>query len=87
MSEGSDSKLDVGKEPPVKDVEASDEEVDPSQLVHESVAKPAGKSSRNRKSKHVPENETADQRDRRTVFVGNLSVEVAQKRVRAIILL
>ncbi|KIM73678.1 hypothetical protein PILCRDRAFT_722317 [Piloderma croceum F 1598] len=78
-SEDNDSGLDVGKEP-VKDVEASDEEVDPSQLAHESVAKPAGKSSRNRKSKHVPENETADQRDRRTIFVGNLSVEVAQKR-------
>jgi len=63
------------------------EEVDPSQLVHESVAKPTGKSSRNPKSKHVPEDETADQRDRRTIFVGNLSVEVAQKRVRVIILL
>jgi nucleolar protein 12 len=52
-----------------------------------SIAKPGGKSSRNRKSKHVPEDETADQRDRRTVFVGNLSVEVVKKRVRAIILL
>jgi len=62
----------------------SDEEVDPSQLVHESVAKLTGKGKSTRKSKHVPENETADQRDLRTVFVGNLSVEVARKRVRVI---
>lgn len=75
----------VDKEP-VNDVESSDEEIDPSQLIHESVAKHAGKGSRNRKSKYIPENETANQRDRRTVFVGNLSVEVAQKRVRVMIL-
>ena len=32
-------------------------------------------------SKHVPQDETPEQRDSRTIFVGNLSVEVAQKKV------
>ncbi|KAF8886203.1 hypothetical protein BD779DRAFT_1531477 [Infundibulicybe gibba] len=47
--------------------------------VHESVQKKRRKSSQP-KSKYVPADETSDLRDQRTIFIGNLSVEVARKR-------
>ncbi|EIN12798.1 hypothetical protein PUNSTDRAFT_131036 [Punctularia strigosozonata HHB-11173 SS5] len=63
--------------------ESDDEEVDPAQLVHESVAnagKQTSKGSRSRKSHYVPESETSEQRDRRTIFVGNVPADVAKSR-------
>ncbi|KAG7445534.1 uncharacterized protein BT62DRAFT_932633 [Guyanagaster necrorhizus] len=63
-----------------KDGESESDE-DPSKLVHESVAQSgpsAGHSSQKRK--FVPSDETQMQRDLRTIFVGNLSIEVAQKK-------
>ncbi|KAG5638850.1 hypothetical protein H0H81_009401 [Sphagnurus paluster] len=64
-------------------VQSSDEdsEGDPDDLVHESVKKNRKKAARaGPKAKFVPADETPDQRDQRTIFVGNLSVDVAQKR-------
>jgi nucleolar protein 12 len=49
---------------------------------HESLQKDKKRSQTGAKSKFVPADETAEQRDKRTIFVGNLSIEVAQKRVR-----
>lgn len=60
----------------------SDEEGNPSTLVHESVANSGKSKGVAAKSKYIPEDETPDRRDARTIFIGNLSVEVAQKRVR-----
>lgn len=55
----------------------------PSTLVHESLkSRPAkSKSHSGARTKYIPAGETQQQRDARTIFVGNLPVEVAQKRV------
>ncbi|KLO09865.1 hypothetical protein SCHPADRAFT_978959, partial [Schizopora paradoxa] len=54
-------------------------ESDSSQVpVHESLTKKAKKSSR--KLKFSPEDETSEQRDARTIFVGNLPAEIAKNR-------
>ncbi|KAG5642548.1 hypothetical protein DXG03_002587 [Asterophora parasitica] len=60
---------------------ASDDEADQS-LVHESLLEKSGKKANKSgpKVKFVPSEETPEQRDQRTIFVGNLSVDVAQKR-------
>lgn len=62
------------------DTEDEDEDVDPTTLVHESVKK-SSKKARGPKVKHVPSEETPELRDQRTVFVGNLPLEVASKKV------
>ncbi len=63
----------------------SGEEGDPSKLVHESLLKGKTKTQpRQGKAKYVPSEETSAQRDARTVFVGNVAVEVAKSRVRAL---
>jgi nucleolar protein 12 len=63
-------------------VQDSDSEVD---MLHETlsgaVKKKRAPSSANKSKKYTPAEETPDQRDQRTIFVGNLSVQVAQKRV------
>ncbi|KAK2463388.1 hypothetical protein APHAL10511_004614 [Amanita phalloides] len=63
------------------DDEETNEVFDPSKLIHESLQKPKDKSLKaESKKKCTPPDETVIQRDLRTVFVGNLSVEVAKKR-------
>ena len=65
------------------DSDTSDGDNDASHLTHESVAKTPKKiKAVSTKSKFVPPDETTEQRDARTIFIGNLPVEVAQKRVR-----
>ncbi|KAF8195586.1 hypothetical protein BJ912DRAFT_957479 [Pholiota molesta] len=61
----------------------SDEEGDPSKLVHESLTK-KNKKARTPKAKHVPKEETPEQRDQRTIFVGNLPIELASKKIESI---
>jgi nucleolar protein 12 len=53
---------------------------DPTTLVHESLKKSA-KKAKGPKAKHVPQTETPELRDQRTIFVGNLPIEVASKTV------
>ncbi|KAL7422726.1 Nucleolar protein 12 [Cryptotrichosporon argae] len=61
--------------------DGSDSEGDAGELVHESVkAARARRERRGRAQKYVPAGETAVERDRRTVFVGNLPVEVAKSK-------
>ncbi|KAK0504413.1 hypothetical protein EDD18DRAFT_1133573 [Armillaria luteobubalina] len=63
-----------------KDGESESDE-DPSKLVHESIAQTTLSTGRaSQKRKFVPSDETQDQRDLRTIFVGNLTIEVAQKK-------
>ena len=60
------------------EAEDSEEEGESTQLVHESIQpkpKPA------KRQRFVPADETPEQRDRRTIFIGNLPSEVAHKRV------
>ena len=75
------------------DGEADEGAADAGLLVHESVAKDgraaaSGKLSKTQAKKAgklpvwVPEGETQEQRDSRTLFVGNLSAELAKDKVR-----
>lgn len=57
---------------------SSDDEHSP--LVHESL-KTGKKKGRSLPAKFVPSDETADQRNARTIFIGNLPLQVAQKKV------
>ncbi|KDR82884.1 hypothetical protein GALMADRAFT_56971 [Galerina marginata CBS 339.88] len=62
-----------------KDQESdSEEDGDLTKLVHESVKKANKKVSRI--AKYVPEEETPELREQRTIFVGNLPLEVASKK-------
>ncbi|KIP03853.1 hypothetical protein PHLGIDRAFT_37234 [Phlebiopsis gigantea 11061_1 CR5-6] len=56
------------------------DEGDLSKLVHESVASGGKAKSASAKVKFVPSEETTEQRDARTVFVGNVPVEVVKSR-------
>ena len=66
------------------DSSESDEEGDPTQMVHESLLKGSASkaTSQNGKTKYVPTEETTEQRDARTVFIGNVAVEVTKSRVQ-----
>jgi hypothetical protein len=62
----------------------SDTEIDLTQLVHESLSVSNKKSRGGRqgaKTKFYPAEETPEQRDLRTIFVGNLPLDVARKKV------
>lgn len=63
------------------DESESDEEDDPSKLVHESLLK-ENKSKAGAKKKYFPAEETPEQRDARTIFIGNVPTEVVTSRVR-----
>ncbi|KAG6853561.1 hypothetical protein C0991_003231 [Blastosporella zonata] len=65
----------VGGDAP-DDKDSDDDDDQP--IEHESVKK--AKKASGPKVKFVPEGETPELRDQRTIFVGNLSVDVAQKR-------
>ncbi|KIJ64663.1 hypothetical protein HYDPIDRAFT_90009, partial [Hydnomerulius pinastri MD-312] len=64
--------------------ESADEEDGPPTLVHETLRKDGASSKKRktggRKEKYVPTDETEEKRNARTIFIGNLSPEVAQKR-------
>ncbi|KAG6892184.1 hypothetical protein C0993_004597, partial [Termitomyces sp. T159_Od127] len=62
------------------DSDDSDDEEAEKPIEHETVTK-AKKAARSApKVKYVPADETPEIRDQRTIFVGNVSVEVAQKK-------
>ncbi|TBU53671.1 hypothetical protein BD310DRAFT_859888 [Dichomitus squalens] len=69
-----------------EDDEASSDSGDeghPSKLVHESLQKggiQTNGQSRHGKQKYIPSVETPEQRDARTIFVGNVAVEVTKSR-------
>jgi nucleolar protein 12 len=65
--------------------DTSDGEEDASQLVHETIVKNAKRDktrSRHAHHHHVPPDETKEQRDARTIFLGNVPMEVAKSKVR-----
>ena len=62
--------------------DTSDSEGDASQLTHETVVKKAQRDrTRPRRVHSVPQDETKEQRDARTIFLGNVSMEVAKSMV------
>ena len=79
-AEGESQPQDLAQE----DSDESDDEGDPSKMVHESLLKggAAKDTSRAGKVKHVPTEETTEQRDARTLFIGNVAVEVTKSKVR-----
>ncbi|KAJ3545525.1 hypothetical protein NM688_g5617 [Phlebia brevispora] len=69
--------VQTGEPEPASD---SDDEGDPSTLVHESIADGNKSKHGSRKTKYVPPEETAEKRNERTVFVGNVAVDVVKDR-------
>jgi nucleolar protein 12 len=68
---------------PINNSDSEEDESGPSTLIHESLLSGGAKSSKRvsaRKVKFAPPDESEEQRNLRTIFVGNLSSEVAQKR-------
>jgi len=62
--------------------DTSHSEEDASQLVHETVAKRAQRDrTRPRHIHHIPPDETKEVRDARTIFLGNVPMEVAESKV------
>jgi nucleolar protein 12 len=62
--------------------DTSDSEGDASQLAHETVVKKAKRDRiRSKHVHHVPPDETREQRDSRTIFLGNVPMEVAKSKV------
>jgi nucleolar protein 12 len=63
--------------------DTSDSEEDASQLVHETMVKnaPHHKTRSRPVHHHVPPDETKEQRDARTIFLGNVPMEVAKSKV------
>jgi nucleolar protein 12 len=62
--------------------DTSDSEADAVQLTHETVAKKAQRDRiRSRRVHHVPLDETKEQRDARTVFLGNVPMEFVKSKV------
>ncbi|KAF5360334.1 hypothetical protein D9756_005093 [Leucocoprinus leucothites] len=80
-SKGADGQLKEDGKASGDDAEEVSED-DASNLVHESLAGKAKSKSKvkSKKQKYVPTDETPARRDQRTVFIGNLSLDVAQKR-------
>lgn len=64
--------------------DASDSEEDASQLIHETMMKNSqrDKTRSRHVQHHVPPDETKEQRDARTIFLGNVPMEVAKSKVR-----
>ncbi|CED84895.1 FOG: RRM domain [Phaffia rhodozyma] len=61
--------------------EEEQEEEEEEDLIHESLREKKPKRDRGRnKTKYVPADETAEQKDSRTIFVGNLPIEVAKNK-------
>ncbi len=77
--DGPEEAYEHAKVKPVSQEEESDDEGDPSTLVHESMRKSPG--DKKKKGYFVPLDETSEQRNQRTIFVGNLPIEVAEKKV------
>jgi nucleolar protein 12 len=63
------------------DHDDDDDGANPSLPTHESLLPAKSKRIRSSKPKYAPSDETAYQRDLRTIFIGNLPLEVAQKKV------
>lgn len=60
--------------------EDEDEEESEAELVHESLKTPAERRKRDAK-KYVPENESKADRERRTIFIGNVPIECVKEKV------
>ena len=74
-------KQDTGQLAEDDDDDEGGDDSDTLRLVHESLMEKSKSKHKSKKQKYVPPDETPAQRDQRTIFIGNLSLEVAQKRV------
>ncbi len=92
---GKDVNLDIenARAPTSAPTSVSDDECEDSEhdeengrptLLHESLANDPKKRTKQKTRKHVPEDETPEMRDRRTIFVGNLPLDVLSKKVNQV---
>lgn len=76
--------LSAGSEMEQDDAEIDSQADEDEEFVHESKRGPAGDKAaqkKQKKQKFVPEDESKADRDRRTIFIGNLPVESAKSKV------
>ncbi|KAI0927057.1 hypothetical protein AcV5_007696 [Taiwanofungus camphoratus] len=62
--------------------DASNDEGDPSRLIHESLSRRnmSRSNGQSTKTKYIPQDETPERRNARTIFIGNVPVEVVKGR-------
>lgn len=79
-SDGSEDSKGEGEDAEEED---GDEDGSPEDFVHESLKTPDERRKRENQgsSKYVPEDETRSDRDRRTIFVGNVPIECIKEKV------
>lgn len=84
-SKGKEKEVPIEGDEPVEEPVAphKPEDEDAGSLVHESMLPTPAKSRKGtvKKVKFVPQDETSEQRDSRTIFVGNVAAEVAKSKV------
>ncbi|KAG8839729.1 hypothetical protein FRC18_008449 [Serendipita sp. 400] len=76
-TEASTSKAKIGVQQ--DEASSSSDDNDPSTLVHEALTGSSRHNNR-RKVHYVPEGETKERRDQRTIFIGNLPVEIVNSK-------
>lgn len=81
------TKVDKGKDVAPSDTPDLDEESDPDAPLpeHESHKKSNRRKGGTKKAKFVPDGETREQRDARSIFIGNLPVAVVKSKVHFLI--
>ncbi|KAI0263998.1 hypothetical protein BC834DRAFT_885008 [Gloeopeniophorella convolvens] len=87
LEDAYERKTRSGKQATVADADKDDggssssgSEADASELVHETVTKDKRSKARSKHASQTPPDETKEQRDARTIFLGNVSVEVAKSK-------
>lgn len=68
--------------PPSPSPDVGTEDEDASPPMHETLASSKGRVETKRRKHYVPEGETAEQRNARTIFVGNVSADIVKSKVR-----
>src|SRR5262245_18213161 len=85
-NDSSQKKACVAEKNPVKS-KGDNSDGQTTTIVHESLKQNhTGKHKSGAKCNYAPEDETSEQRDARTIFIRNLPIEVAQKKVRVLML-
>ena len=74
---------EAGEDQYLQQASEDEETADENELpVHESLSKSnRNKGTRGKKVKYVPDGETAEMRDTRTIFIGNLPVDIITSKV------
>lgn len=78
----SQSEADVTEDPSAHSENDLSDNMDDPLPTHESLSKPTGgQAARKKTNKYVKEGETAEEKARRTIFIGNLPVDIVKSKV------